>query len=83
MYRHLAMLELQRYAASVHFMTHLQLHTRQTEASARAWIDTFFFRAMAMVPPTQRMVLNMEYTIPSTKIRNIRKSGKLRFGNIL
>ena len=24
---------------------------------------------MAMVPPTQRMVLNMEYTIPSTTIR--------------
>ncbi|KIM40283.1 hypothetical protein M413DRAFT_446463 [Hebeloma cylindrosporum] len=38
-------------------------------SNARAWIDTFFFRAMAMVPPTERMVLNMEYTVPSITIR--------------
>lgn len=55
MYRHLTMLERQV--------------SRKTEASARAWIDTFFFRAMAMVPPTERMVLNMEYTVPSPTIR--------------
>ena len=41
-------------------------YTRQTEASARAWIDTFFFRAMAMVPPTQRMVLNIIHRSPTT-----------------
>ncbi len=41
----------------------------QTGASAHTWIDTFFFRASAMVPVDQRMVLNMEYIVPSTAIR--------------
>jgi hypothetical protein len=29
----------------------------QTEASSHTWIDAFFFRASAMLPPNQRMVL--------------------------
>jgi hypothetical protein len=41
---------------------------RQTEASARVWIDTFFFRASAMLPPDKRMVLNMEHIVPATTI---------------
>jgi hypothetical protein len=41
---------------------------RQTEASARAWIDAFFFRASAMLPPNKRMVLNMEHIVPATAI---------------
>ncbi|KAF8067907.1 hypothetical protein FPV67DRAFT_1416207 [Lyophyllum atratum] len=32
---------------------------RTTEATARAWIDTFFFRVSAMLPEDKRMVLNM------------------------
>jgi hypothetical protein len=39
----------------------------QTKASSRAWIDTFFFRASAMLPLNQHMVFNMEH-IPSTTI---------------
>ncbi|KAF5381638.1 hypothetical protein D9615_005460 [Tricholomella constricta] len=38
------------------------------EASSRAWIDTFFFRVSAMLPPSQRMVLNMEHTASATTI---------------
>ena len=41
---------------------------RQTEASARAWIDAFFFRVSAMLPPNQRMVLNVEHAVPATTI---------------
>jgi len=41
---------------------------RQTEASACAWIDAFFFRASAMLPPNKRMVLNMEHVVPATTI---------------
>ncbi|KAH9989738.1 hypothetical protein BJV77DRAFT_1069301 [Russula vinacea] len=33
---------------------------RRTKASARAWIDTFFFCASAMLPPDQRILLYME-----------------------
>jgi hypothetical protein len=39
----------------------------QTKASSRAWIDTFFFQASAMLPLNQHMVFNMEH-IPSTTI---------------
>ncbi|KAJ6586217.1 hypothetical protein B0H10DRAFT_2095408, partial [Mycena sp. CBHHK59/15] len=41
---------------------------RTSEASARLWIDTLFFRAAAMVPPNKSMILNIEYNIPSTAI---------------
>ena len=41
---------------------------RQTEASARAWIDAFFFRVSAMLPPNQRMVLTMEHAVPAITI---------------
>ena len=72
MYRHRTILELQisRTVCQLLFISWPTFnYTRQTEASARAWINTFFFRAMAMVPPTQWMVLNMEYTGPPTRIR--------------
>ena len=39
---------------------------RQTEASAHAWIDAFFFRVSAMLPRNQRMVLNMVHAVPAT-----------------
>jgi hypothetical protein len=38
----------------------------QTEASARTWIDTFFFRTSAMLLPDIRMVLNMELDISAS-----------------
>jgi len=41
---------------------------RTNEASARAWIDAFFFRASAMLSPDQHMVLNMEHLVPPTAI---------------
>ncbi|KAF9486035.1 hypothetical protein BDN70DRAFT_847029 [Pholiota conissans] len=42
---------------------------RTNEACARVWIDTFFFRASAMLPPAQRMVLNLEQEIPATTVK--------------
>ena len=41
----------------------------QKEASARMWIDPFFFRAAAMLPPSERMILSPEITIPATVSR--------------
>ncbi|KAM6496904.1 hypothetical protein JOM56_007377 [Amanita muscaria] len=41
---------------------------RVTEASARVWIDTFFFHASAMLPPEKCMVLNTEHIVPHTPI---------------
>jgi len=38
---------------------------RQTEARTRPWIEAFFFRASAMLPPDKRMVLNMEQVVPA------------------
>lgn len=40
----------------------------QAAASARSWIDAFFFRASALVSEGKRMVMNMEHTIPSTRV---------------
>jgi hypothetical protein len=57
---------LGRYANDL--STFALLNPSQTEASARAWIDAFFFRASAMLPPNKRMVLNMEHAVPSTTI---------------
>ncbi|KAH8996836.1 hypothetical protein EDB92DRAFT_2036180 [Lactarius akahatsu] len=42
---------------------------QKTEASSRAWIDAFFFRVSAMLPPDQHMVLNMEQVVPAMTIR--------------
>ncbi|TFY74734.1 hypothetical protein EWM64_g9278, partial [Hericium alpestre] len=59
--------------SSSHFHDHLNwlegLVPRTSEANVRLWIDAFFFRASAMVPPGMRMVLNEDHTIPSTAIR--------------
>ncbi|KAK2463859.1 hypothetical protein APHAL10511_004164 [Amanita phalloides] len=46
------------------------LIARSTEASARAWIDAFFFRATAMLSSDKCMVLTMEYAVPSVNIAN-------------
>lgn len=40
----------------------------QTEASAHTWINAFFFRASAMVPLDQHMVLNLEQVVPAMTI---------------
>ena len=40
--------------------------TYQNEAAARAWIDAFFFRASAMVPQNEMMVLSVGQQIPPT-----------------
>ena len=58
---------------------------RQTEASARAWIDAFFFRATAMLSPDKRMVLTMEYAVPSVNIgpSNINISGLIDYAAII
>ncbi|KAH7910224.1 hypothetical protein BJ138DRAFT_1009256 [Hygrophoropsis aurantiaca] len=52
LYRHLHLLE--------------SLIPRTTETSGRAWIEAFFFRASAMLPPNKRMVLNMEHVVQAT-----------------
>ncbi|KAF8336104.1 hypothetical protein F5887DRAFT_1078963 [Amanita rubescens] len=44
------------------------LIARNTEAGARAWIDAFFFRAAAILPSDKRMILTMEYAVPSVNI---------------
>lgn len=41
---------------------------KTTEATARAWIDAFFFRASAMLPSNKAMILNMEHVVPATTI---------------
>ena len=43
--------------------------TYQNEAAARAWIDAFFFRVSAMVPPNEMMVLSVEQQIPCTAVK--------------
>ncbi|KAJ7126074.1 hypothetical protein C8R44DRAFT_780994 [Mycena epipterygia] len=59
----------QEHMSSQHMHQHLAmldgLVPRTSEAAARLWIDTLFFRAAAMVPADKRMVLNIE---PSTAI---------------
>ncbi|KIL59052.1 hypothetical protein M378DRAFT_180985 [Amanita muscaria Koide BX008] len=61
------------------------LVARSTEAGARAWIDAFFFRATAMLSSDKRMVLTMEYAVPSVNIgpsnRNI--SGLIDYAAIV
>ncbi|KAG2356625.1 hypothetical protein BDR07DRAFT_1491663 [Suillus spraguei] len=41
---------------------------KTTEATARAWIDVFFFRASAMLPDNKTMILNMEQVVPAMAI---------------
>ncbi|KAG2064150.1 hypothetical protein BDR04DRAFT_1162883 [Suillus decipiens] len=41
---------------------------KTTEATARAWIDVFFFRAFAMLPANKAMILNTEHVVPATAI---------------
>lgn len=40
----------------------------KNEATARAWIDAFFFRASAMMAPDARMIVDMEHAIPATTV---------------
>ena len=54
--------------SSASFCMGLQVIHLQNQASDRAWIDAFFFRASAMLPPNRHMVLNMERTVPATNI---------------
>lgn len=37
----------------------------QAEASSHMWIDTFFFRACAMLPPHHDAVLNVDHVVPA------------------
>ncbi|KAG1772203.1 hypothetical protein EV702DRAFT_948590, partial [Suillus placidus] len=41
---------------------------KTTEATARAWIDAFFFGASAMLASNKAMILNMEHVVPATTI---------------
>jgi len=61
------------------------LIARRTEAGARAWIDAFFFRATAMLSSDKRMVLTMEYAVPSVNIgsSNINLSGLVDYAAIV
>lgn len=40
----------------------------QTKANICLWIDTFFFRASAILSPDKCMLLNMEHVVPSSTI---------------
>jgi hypothetical protein len=61
------------------------LVARNTEASARAWIDALFFRATAMLSSDKHMVLTMEYAVPSVNIgpSNINISGLIDYAAIV
>ncbi|KAE9401731.1 hypothetical protein BT96DRAFT_974660 [Gymnopus androsaceus JB14] len=54
MYLHLALLE--------------RLVPRENETTSRPWIDTFFYRASAMVASGKRMVINMEHVMPTSSM---------------
>jgi hypothetical protein len=41
----------------------------QNEAAARAWIDAFFFRVSATIPPEESMVLIKELPIKPTAVK--------------
>ncbi|KAF8323470.1 uncharacterized protein EI90DRAFT_3130339 [Cantharellus anzutake] len=59
--------------SSENLYRHLQrletLVPKSNEAAARAWIDAFFFRVSAMVPPDEMMVLSVEQQIPPTAVK--------------
>ena len=58
---------------------------RQTEAAARAWIEAFVFRATSILSSDKRMVLTMEYTVPSVNIgsSNVNLSGLIDYAAIV
>ncbi|KAJ6520905.1 hypothetical protein DFH09DRAFT_1193599 [Mycena vulgaris] len=68
MHRHLAMLD-KLVAQTVHLRVQAYSISisPQSEAAARSWIDTLFFRAAAMVPADNRIVLRIEHPVPSTQ----------------
>jgi hypothetical protein len=43
----------------------------QNEASTRAWIETFFFRASTLLPPNQCMALSMEHIVPASSLSSL------------
>ncbi|KAH8981792.1 hypothetical protein EDB86DRAFT_3130584 [Lactarius hatsudake] len=58
-------------SANLHRHLHLlgNVIPRKTEASSHAWIDAFFFRASAMLPLDQHVILNMEQIVPTMTTR--------------
>ena len=50
---------------SASFCVGLQVIHIQNQASARAWIDAFFFRASAMLPPDRCIILSMKWIVPA------------------
>ncbi|KAG6838507.1 hypothetical protein C0991_011092 [Blastosporella zonata] len=44
-------------------------YSNENEASSRMFIDAFFFRTVAMVPPDQRVVMMLEKHVPSARPR--------------
>ncbi|KIL56190.1 hypothetical protein M378DRAFT_1038874 [Amanita muscaria Koide BX008] len=43
---------------------HLRVLQKLNEAASRAWIDSFFFRASAMMPQGKQLVLSLEQSVP-------------------
>ncbi|KAF9078652.1 hypothetical protein BDP27DRAFT_1309950 [Rhodocollybia butyracea] len=70
MYLHLTLLERVVSRECNNALTDFMLTTShpQNEATSRAWIDTFLFRASTMVAPGKRMIFNMDQSIPSTTV---------------
>ncbi|KAM6489310.1 hypothetical protein JOM56_015211 [Amanita muscaria] len=46
----------------------LQKLVPRNEAASRAWIDSFFFRASAMMPQGKQLVLSLEQSVPATTV---------------
>ncbi|KAF8156537.1 hypothetical protein B0H34DRAFT_709530 [Crassisporium funariophilum] len=67
-----------------HLVRHLGLLLERVaspmEASARVWIDPFFFRACAMMPPDKKMALSLEQVVPHTVVS---LDGKTTFGGYI
>ncbi|KAF8327639.1 hypothetical protein F5887DRAFT_1083685 [Amanita rubescens] len=55
LYRHLCVLQ--------------KLIPRANEAASRAWIDSFFFRASAMVSQGRQLVLSIEQRVPASTVK--------------
>ncbi|KAE9401740.1 hypothetical protein BT96DRAFT_817563 [Gymnopus androsaceus JB14] len=58
--------------SSAHMYLHLmlleRLVPRENESTSWPWIDTFFYRASAMVIPGKRMVINIEHVMPTSSM---------------
>ncbi|KAF8798599.1 hypothetical protein BYT27DRAFT_7264729 [Phlegmacium glaucopus] len=62
-----------RLVGADHFMSSTNMHkfldmllrlvARPSEASARTWVDAFLYRASAMLPPTKKLIFNVEYKV--------------------